>query len=150
MELSLISYVKILGPPVKKALDKLEKIAIEVPSVCIMDKFIVQDLPPGHRISDIAKDVGFPYVDRDPLFSKKDEDDPSLTEWASKYFQSKGIEIPIERCESIISKSGLGLEEYDFYFEWLKKPELKELNELIEKIDDALMDLDCHYTITTK
>lgn len=145
----MISYVKILGPPVKQALDKLEKIAIDIPTICIMDKFMVRDLPPGHKMSDFSKDIGFTYVDNDPLFGKKDEDDPSLTEWASKYFSSKGIEISTERCTSIISKSEISLGEYDFYFEWLQEPDLKELIEIIEKIDDALLDLNCHYTITT-
>ena len=48
----LISYIKILGPPVKKAIDKLEEVTIDLPQICIMDKFMIQDLPQGHRLDD--------------------------------------------------------------------------------------------------
>ncbi len=116
------SYVKIYGPPILKAIRELEKIAVEMPEVCIMDSLIVQDMPT------FGTEVG-----------------------VSTYFStSLGIEVPIERCGKLISKSGELLGEYDFFFEWFKEPTMEELNRLIQKIDEALTPLGCKYTITTK
>jgi hypothetical protein len=67
----------------------------------------------------------------------------------SGYFSGLG-EIPEKRCSTIISKSGESLGEYDFYFEWFKKPTMNELNNLIEKVDEALTSLGVKYTLTTK
>ncbi len=39
--------------------------------------------------------------------------------------------------------------DFDFVFHWTKKPEEKQLRTLIAKIDAALKDLGCRYTITT-
>jgi len=50
-------------------------------------------------------------------------------------------EISVKRCGKIISKSGEGLGEYDFFFEWFTKPTTDQVNELIEKIDEALAPL---------
>lgn len=114
------SYIKIYGPPVLKAIKALEKVAIDMPEVCIMDTIIMSDI---HTLT--------------------------AQEEAESYFSALG-EIPIERCSKIISKSGESLGEYDFFFEWFKKPTTEQLNNLIEKIDDALESFGCRYTITTK
>lgn len=39
--------------------------------------------------------------------------------------------------------------DFDFVFYWIKKPKGKQLNELITRIDHALKDIGCRYTITT-
>jgi hypothetical protein len=39
--------------------------------------------------------------------------------------------------------------DFDFVFHWSKKPSEKQLRELISKIDDALKDINCRFTITT-
>lgn len=39
------SYLKLYGPPLLKAIKALEKIAIDMPDVCIMDTFIEQFYP---------------------------------------------------------------------------------------------------------
>ena len=39
--------------------------------------------------------------------------------------------------------------DFDFVFHWVKKPDEKQLRTLIAKIDEALKDLGCRYTITT-
>jgi hypothetical protein len=120
------SYIKIYGPPVLKAIKELEKIAVDMPEVCIMDTIM----------------AGIP--DYSTAFS-----DPDYT---SSYFsQSLGsVELEVERCGTIISKSGERLGEYDFFFEWFTEPTMEQLNELIEKIDAALTPLGCKYTITTE
>lgn len=116
------SYVKIYGPPVMKAIKALEKVAIDMPQVCIMDTtlhFRVAYMPP--------KAVGDDVAD---------------------YFHPD--QVPEERCNTIISKSHEALGEYDFFFEWFKDPSAEECQMLIEKIDEALAPLGCRYTITTK
>ena len=118
------SFVKIYGPPVLKAIKALEKIAVDMPEVSIMDT-IISGVPD--------------YVSN---FS-----DPGFT---SQYFESLPTTIEYERCGNIISKSGERLGEYDFFFEWFTEPSMEQLNGLIEKIDEALEPLGCKYTITTK
>ena len=39
--------------------------------------------------------------------------------------------------------------DFDFVFHWTKKPDEKQLRELIRKIDEVLKDIGCRYTITT-
>lgn len=119
------SYIKIYGPPVLKAVRALERIAVEMPQVCIMDTVIVKGIT-----RDLVRDIGAQEV-RD-------------------YFSSYGVPVTMERCKNIISRSGEALGEYDFFFEWFKEPDTSQLNDLIEKIDEALAPLECHYTITTK
>ena len=115
------SYIKIYGPPILKAIQALETIAVELPEVCIMDSILEQS-------SDIISDP----------------------EELNSYFQSLSVPITRERCGSIISKSGESVGEYDFYFEWFTEPSNAQLNLLIEQIDEVLSPIGCKYTITTK
>lgn len=115
------SYIKIYGPPTLKSIRALEKLAVDMPEVCIMDTIISQ--------SETQFDEMTGIID---------------------YFGSLPIEISVERCGNIISKSGELLGENDFYFEWFTDPTMDQLNDLIEKIDEALTPLGCKYTITTK
>ncbi len=39
--------------------------------------------------------------------------------------------------------------DFDFVFHWAKKPTEKQLRELISKIDEALGNINCRYTITS-
>jgi len=116
----LRSFIKIYGPPILKGIKALEKIAIDMPEVCIMDTIIAQSLPPSGPLED-----------------------------TTGYFMPLG-EISVERCNKIISKSGEVLGEYDFFFEWFTKPTMEQLNELIAKIDEVLTSIGSRYTITTK
>ena len=121
--MTTISYIKIYGPPVYDAIKELEKIAVDMPEVCIMDTII-----------SYAPDISA-YDDH---------------EYTSHYFMAIPMAIEVERCSTIISKSGKKLGEYDFFFEWFKKPTMEQLNQLIKKIDKTLKPLGCSYTITTK
>jgi hypothetical protein len=114
------SYVKVYGPPLLKAVKALEKVAIDMPQVCIMDTIIA------------SSEIQFNNV-----------------EGIMNYFGTVG-EVPKERCGKIISKSGESLGEYDFYFEWFKKPTMQEINDLIDKIDKAMAPLGVKYTMSTK
>ena len=71
-------------------------------------------------------------------------------EYVSNYFEGIPVDIKVERCNNIISKSGEKLGEYDFFFEWFTKPTMEQINLLINKIDKTLKSLGCSYTITTK
>lgn len=120
------SFVKIYGPPVLKSIKALERIAVDMPEVCIMDSVI----------------AGSPdYV--------TDFSDPDYT---ADYFASLPdvVEVDVERCSNIISKSGERLGDHDFFFEWFAEPTMDQLNQLIEKIDETLAPLGCRYTITTE
>ncbi len=114
------SYIKVYGPPLLKAIKKLETVAVDFPEVCIMDTVIAVN-PPQF----------------------------STPEGIADFFGGPG-DITVERCSSIISKSGESLGEYDFFFEWFVDPSTDQLNDLIGKIDKALKPLKCMYTITTK
>jgi len=127
------SYIKIYGPPILEAIRELEKVAVDMPEVCIMDYVIQKDLSPR-----MARDLGGEKVE---MF---DATIPGF------FMQRTGVVVPVKRCHSIISKHGQKLGEYDFFFEWHKEPETAQLNDLIKKIDDALKPLGCLYTITTK
>lgn len=118
-----ISFIKIYGPPVYDAIKELEKIAVDMPEVCIMDTII----------------------DYAPNISAFDDH-----EYSSSYFGGIPTAIKVERCSTIISKSGEKLGDYDFYFEWFTKPTMEQINLLIKKIDKTLKPLGCCYTITTK
>ena len=129
------SYVKIYGPPLLKALKALEKVAIDMPEVCIMDTTIQAAI----GAPDI-RGVGAGYGASDISF-----DDPAGV------MAFLGVDkISEERCNNIISKSGESLGENDFFFEWFTKPTMAQVENLIEKIDTALGPLGVKYTLTTK
>ena len=129
----MISYVKIYGPPLLEALRALEKVAVDMPEVCIMDTTIQAAVGapeiPGASFG--AADISF--------------DTP---EGVMSFF---GVsDMPEERCDTIISKSGETLGEYDFFFEWFTKPDMAQVEDLIKRIDEALEPLGVKYTLTTK
>ena len=117
------SFIKLYGPPVRKAIQELEKIAIDLPEVCIMDTVIATT---GAEYTSSARELS-----------------------TMEYFSPLGT-IDIERCNTIISKSGESLGENDFFFEWFTEPNIDQLNELITKIDEAMAKVGCRYSITTK
>jgi len=118
------SYVKIYGPPILEAIKALETVAVDMPEVCIMDTVLEQ-----------SSDIVLARADPELLHG---------------YFRTLPIEVTRERCESIISKSGESVGEYDFYFEWFTEPSISQVNSLIGSVDEALAPLGCKYTITTK
>jgi hypothetical protein len=126
------TYIKVYGPPILKAIRALEKVAIDMPEVCIMNFFISSKIPPS-----LAEDLGGYSNESRELIS-------------DYFFRETRTMIPVERCQTIISKSSESLGEFDFFFEWFKKPTMIELNNLIEKVDEALEPLGVKYTLTTK
>jgi hypothetical protein len=116
-----------------EAIVRLERIAVDMPKVCIWDTQILRDIPPN-----LGRDIGGRAISQ------------TRTDWVKSYYERRNVVISGERCQSIISSSGDSLGEYDFFYEWLEGPSMEQLETLIEKIDDALESLGCRYTITTR
>lgn len=127
------SYVKMYGPPILKGIRELEKISLDMPEVSIMNTSILHEITRQiSREGSPLQTIGW------------------IAELAMTHFASSGVSLPAERRSSIISKSVESLGEYDFFFEWFRKPNQEQLNELIGRIDEGLAHLGCRYTITTK
>lgn len=127
------SYVKLYGPPILQGIKELEKIPFDMPEVSVMNTGILMEIT-----RQISRD-GSPIQ----MFG-------FMAELAMDYFGKSAAFLPAERRSSIISKSVESLGEYDFFFEWARKPTLEDLNKLIEKIDERLAEIGCSYTITTR
>jgi len=137
----MISYIKIFGPPVLKAIRALELIAVSMPEVRILNTIILRGLPEA-----ISRDVGASPTQR--------AGHGALGLYPGgrvrRYFSSHDIAIPVERTRSIVSNAGERLGDYDFFFEWVQEPTMEQLFNLIERIDAALAPLGCWYRITSK
>jgi len=117
------SYIKICGPPLLKGIKALQKIAVEMSETVTMRFY----------------DVTLPSL---PL--------GAMTETEVGRLLPFGPDLPPEKRVRLISRSAETLGDYDFFFEWGVEPTVDQVNELIEKIDKALADCRCMYTITTK
>ena len=122
--MATISYVRIYGPPILKAIRELEKLAVDMPETCIMDTILANAPELNSYLTD-----------------------PAAT---ADYFSAIPIDVKVERCSTIVSKSGDLLGEFDFFFEWFTEPTQGQMNDLIEAIDEKLTPLGCKYTLTTK
>ncbi len=49
-----------------------------------------------------------------------------------------------------ISDSHQILGEHDLLFEWAEKPTMAKIEQLVERIDEALKGLGCHYSLVTR
>jgi hypothetical protein len=119
------SYVRIYGPPLMKAIKTLEGVAVEMAKKTEV-KF-------SHKC--------VPY----PTRMQSDRND-----WNSYL---KNMQKTYKDCyepEKLISDASMTLGDYDFVFEWTSKPSLKKIEDLIEKVDEALADVGVMYTMTTE
>lgn len=135
----MISYVKIYGPPLFEALKVLQKIAIDMPEVCIMDTTLQTFVGSGVGV---GASLGEPDIYQDQTVESLTRDQ------VMAFFGEE--HIPKERCDTIINKSGQKLGDYDFFFEWFTKPNMEQIELLIKRIDEALEPLGVNYTLTTK
>jgi len=121
------SYVKIYGPPVLKAIQALEGVAVEM-SKATSIKFRHSCQPqgyPGHI-------------------------EPGKRDWDQYLEHMKRTYVDCYEPVRLVSESDQLLGEYDFFYEWTEDPDMKKIEGLIEKIDGALEGIGCYYTITTK
>lgn len=119
------SNVKIYGPPVLKAIKALETVAVEM-SKATGVKFSHKCLPYPNRMQSNTND------------------------WNEYLKNMKRIYVDCYEPVKIISNSHQMLGEYDFFFEWTEKPTMAKIEQLVERIDEALKGLGCHYTLVTK
>lgn len=68
--------------------------------------------------------------------------------WVYNYFKEHG-KVSYERCGSILARAD-DLEGYDFVFVWMVEPTRGFMDELINKIDEALKTIGAMYTISLK
>ncbi len=130
------SYIKLYGPPIMEALQALREVALDFPEVCIMDTAIEATLGLGS----LAGPGGVPGAGG--MGGSQDSVDYVMSIF--------GDDISEERCDTLISKSGESVGQYDFYYEWFKKPTVDQIETLIQKIDETLEPIGVRYTITTK
>jgi hypothetical protein len=119
------SYVRIYGPPLLKAIRTLEGVAVDMSKETEV-KF-------SHKC--------VPY----PTRMQSDKND-----WNS-YLQN--MQKTYKDCyepEKIISDASMTLGDYDFVFEWTSKPSIKQIENLITKVDAALAKVGVLYTLTTE
>jgi len=115
------SFVKLEGNAIKDGVKALEKLALGMPEVCIMNSYIQSERP---------------------LFN-------TMT-GTLEYFEVSGEEAMEKRCATIVSKSGVKLDGYDFVFEWFVNPKKEQMDMLVKKIGEVLTPLGLKYTIKSK
>jgi hypothetical protein len=119
------SYIKIYGPPILKSIRALEKVAVDYSKTMNVRHYnMLTPIPP-----------------LEPLPRGSSAYDQLLL---------PEVEMPIDEKVKLISKASDTLGDYDFFFEWGKEPTKQEVLDLIAKIDEALADCGCRYTIVTK
>ena len=52
--------------------------------------------------------------------------------------------------DTMVTSGETVIGDYDFAFEWVEEPTEKDIRLLVFNIDEALVPLDCRYTIVTK
>ena len=118
------TYVKIEGKDVEPIVQKLAKLAVDLPEICVWD-INIQDWPPYSGYS------------------------PDLVENVGAYF-GMGPNDAEKHCDRIISKSGVDLGDASIYFEWLTPPSGEQLRKLRNMIDGILKPFGNKYTVTNK
>ena len=119
------SYIRIYGPPILKAIKALEAVAVE------MSKAI--DVRFSHKCVPYPRYLG-----------------SETRDWEQYIQNMRKTYVDCYEPVRIISRSKEMLGDYDFFFEWSEEPTIEQVENLIEKIDEALGSIGCNYTITTK
>jgi len=118
------TYIKIYGPPLMKALQALEGVAVA------MSK--------ENEVKFMHKCV--PY----PTRMQADTND-----WSAYLKNLSNTYVDCYEPQKLISDAKQTLGEHDFMFDWVEKPTVKNLEKLIEKIDTSFQGLGVLYTMTT-
>ena len=119
----VMSYIKIYGPPILNAIKALEAVAVDMSKATSL-KFSHKCLPyPSHG---------------------------NTRGWDAYVKTMERTYVDCYEPVRLISEGHQQLGEYDFFFDWDKNPSMAQVEELLGKIDEALADLGCYYTITTK
>jgi hypothetical protein len=119
------SYVKIYGPPVLKAIKALEAVAVEM-----------------------SKSTGLKFSHRCIPYPTRMQSDTS--DWNAYVRNMEKTYVDCYEPVRLISDSHQLLGEHDFFFEWTEEPDMGNIKDLLEKIDEAIAVLGCYYTLTTE
>ena len=119
------SYVKIYGPPLVKAIEALEAVAV-----------------------DVSKATGLKFSHKCVPYPARMQS--STGDWDQYLKNMQRLYVDCYEPVRLISDSHQLLGEYDFFFEWTEEPSIAQIEGLLKKIDDALEGLGCNYTLTTK
>jgi hypothetical protein len=120
------TYVKIEGKDVGSIVQKLAKLAVDSPEICVWDYNIL--------------DAGWGTT---PMIEER------LIANVAGYFEmDQGVFE--KECDNIIAKSGADLGDDNLYFEWQKEPSDDQLKSLRNKIDNILKPFSNKYTVTNR
>lgn len=132
-----ITFVKITGEDYTKALDALRDLSLDMPEVCIMDKAIFSELDKSYPI-----EIGSEFI-YSPQMSMMNLDEALLSLF-------RGVErVAHKKCTEVLSTKVDQLKEHDFFFEWVKTPTQKQINELADEIRETLEPFNVEYKIQT-
>jgi hypothetical protein len=120
------TYVKIEGKDVGSIVQKLAKLAVDSPEICVWDYNIL--------------DAGWGTT---PII-----DERMMGTVAGYFKMDQGVFA--KECDKIIAKSGEDLGDDNIYFEWLKMPSDDQLMSLRNKIDDILKPFGNKYRVTNR
>lgn len=123
------TYVKIEGENVQPIIQKLARIAVNMPEICVWDSNLL--------------DMGWsPATESEELIHDRQGS-------VAEYF---GIEKDVfeKNCDKIIVSSTVDLKDNNLYFEWTKSPTKEQLNKLANMIDQIIKSYGNKYTITNK
>jgi hypothetical protein len=121
----LRTYVKIEGKDVKLIVQKLAKLVVDLPEICVWDMNI-RDMEWGNSSGGVGwENMGGEYFGMNAGTFKKE-------------------------CDKIVVKSGADLGDDNIYFEWLTPPSDAQLRKLRNMIDGILKPYGNKYTITNR
>ena len=130
------TYVKINEKSTGKALERLRKIAIAMPKVCVFDTALQEELAIGSLKGPVT------------LQSSGEGEIEGSIKMVMSYFGGPD-NITKERCASIISEDK-DLGGYDFAYEWTSKPTTDQVKKLEKDIKTTLDPLNIKYNIDSK
>lgn len=123
------TFVKIEGKDIEPVVQKLAKLAVNLPEVCVWDINMVTDSwSPGATGS---------YRDA-----------PAMAEMGS--YLGIGPDEFAKKCDRVISKSGTDLGDAAIYFEWAEKPTQEQLKKLEQRIGDIVKPTKMKYKVINK
>jgi hypothetical protein len=130
------TFVKIEGDPKDKAIERLRKIAIAMPRICVYDTILEERIQAGELGGYGIPGAGGGGQIEDSIDMVMD------------YFGGPD-EITKERCATIVSTS-VDLGNYDFAYEWTSKPSTDQVKRLEKDIKTTLDPLKLKYSIKSE
>ncbi len=120
------TYVKIEGKDVKPIVQRLAKLAVDLPEVCVFDI----------NIMEIGWD-GTPHGSTETLSEEE------------KYFGIDNFGFQ-KLCDRVITKTDAKLGDSSIYYEWTTPPSKPQLNKLLDEIDAVIKPYGNKYTVTNE